>query len=124
MAKRQAVVDSPLGWFSYVIDADSLLTKVPAQGDMSIDRFVPNAEQVKTFDLDISLTDISVGDGATAANLATVFSVEGATTPNGEYSADNVSASFSAMSNGKVRCIAAPKDSSVTSFFMRVRMNP
>ena len=124
MAKRQAVVDSPLGWFSYVIDADSLLTKVPVQGDMSIDRFAPNAEQVKTFDLDISIADISVGDGATSANLAEVFSVEGATAPNGEYSSDSVSASFSAMSSGKVRCVAAPKDSSATSFFMRVRMNP
>ena len=124
MAKRQSVMDSSLAWLSFALDMDSLLTKAPVQGDMSIDRFVPNAEQVKTFDLDISLTDISVGDGATAANLATVFSVEGATTPNGEYSADNVSASFSAMSNGKVRCIAAPKDSYATSFFMRVRMNP
>ena len=124
MTKRQAVMDSSLGWFSYVIDADSLLTKAPVQGDMSIDRFVPNAEQVKTFDLDISIADISVGDGATATNLAEVFSIEGATAPNGEYSSDSVVSSFSVMSNGKVRCVAAPKDSSATSFFMRVRMNP
>ena len=72
----------------------------------------------------ISVTDVSVGEGATASNLADVFSVEGATAPNGEYSSDDVSASFSVTSNGKVRCVAAPKDSSATSFFMKVKMNP
>ena len=124
MAKRQSVMDSSLAWLSYALDADSLVSKAPVQGDVNIERFVPDAEQDKTFDLDISIADVSVGSGATAANLAQIFSIEGAEAPEGPYSPDAVTVSFGTPASGKVRCAAGPKDASAPSFFMRVKMAP
>lgn len=124
MAQRQTVKDSSFAWLSYALDADSLITKAPVQGELSIGRFTPNADETKAFDLDVAIDGISIGANATAANLAEVFNVEGSTSPNGTYSSNDVEVSFGTPSEGKVKCTARPKDTTKTSFFMRVKMNP
>lgn len=124
MAQRQTVKDSSFAWLSYALDMDSLMTKAPVRGEVSIGRFSPNADEAKAFDLDIAIDGITVGASATAANLAEVFTVEGSITPNGTYSSDDVDVSFGTPSNGKVKCTARAKDTTKTSFFMRVKMNP
>ena len=124
MAQRQMVKDSSFAWLSYALDLDSLITKAPVQGEVSIGRFTPNADEAKAFDLDVAIDGISIGANATAANLAEVFNVEGSTSPNGTYSSNDVEVSFGTPSEGKVKCTARPKDTTKTSFFMRVKMNP
>lgn len=124
MAQRQTVKDSSFAWLSYALDADSLITKAPVQGEVSIERFAPNADEAKAFDLAVAIDGITVGANATAANLAEVFTIEGSTTPNGTYSSDDVEVTFGTPSEGKVKCTARPKDATKTSFFMKVKMNP
>ena len=124
MAQRQTVKDSSFAWLSYALDADSLITKAPVQGEVSIGRFSPNADEAKAFDLEVAINGITVGASATAANLAEVFKIEGSTSPNGTYSSDDVEVTFGTPSEGKVKCTARPKDATKTSFFMKVKMNP
>lgn len=124
MAQRQTVKDSSFAWLSYALDADSLITKTPEQGEVSIERFAPNVDEAKAFDLDVAIDGISVGANATAANLSEVFKIEGSTSPNGTYSSDDVEVTFGTPSEGKVKCTARPKDATKTSFFMKVKMNP
>ncbi len=123
-AKRQEVRDSAYAWLSFALNTDSLITKAPVQGEVSIGRFSPNADEAKAFDLDIAINGIAVGASATAANLANVFTIEGSTSPNGTYSSDDVEVTFGTPSNGKVKCTAKAKDATKTQFFMRVKMNP
>ena len=124
MAQRQTVKDSSFAWLSYALDADSLITKAPAQGEVSIEQFTPNEDEAKAFDLAVAIDGISVGANATAVNLAEVFTIEGSTSPNGTYSSDDVEVSFGTPENGKVKCTARAKDTTKTSFFMKVKMNP
>lgn len=124
MKKRQSVMDSSLAWFSYAINADKLITTAPKQGDLRIDDFKSNETSSDAFDFELSVEGIPIGDGATASNLAKVFCVEGATTANGEFSADSVELSFGTPVDGKVTCTARPKDTTATSFFMKANMNP
>ena len=122
-AKRQAVKDSAHAWLSFALDASTLIVNPPKQGDLKIDAFKPSSTS-GAFDFDIAVEDIAIGEDTTAANLAEIFGVEGATTPNGEYSSSGVEMSFGTPTNGKVRCTAKPKDASAKSFFMKVRMTP
>ena len=123
ITKRQRVKDSAYGWLSFALDADALIVSPPKQGDLKIDEFKPSATS-GAFDFDISVENIPVGEGATAANLAEIFGIEGATTPNGAYSSSGVELSFGTPADGKVKCTARPKDTSQKSFFMKVRMTP
>ncbi len=120
---RQAVKDSAHAWLSFALDADALIVTLPKQGDVKIDTFKPSATS-GAFDFDISVENIAIGEGATAANLAEIFGIEGATTPNGDYSSSDVEISFETPADGKVKCTARPKDASAKSFFMKVRMTP
>ncbi len=124
MAQRQMVKDSSFAWLSYALDADSLITNAPVQGELNIERFAPNTDEVKAFDLDVAIDGIIVGVNATAANLSEVFTIEGSTSPNGTYSSDAVEVIFGTPNNGKVQCTARATDATKTSFFMRVKMNP
>lgn len=122
-SKRQAVKDSIHAWLSFALDVDALIVNAPKQGDLNIDKFKPSATS-GAFDFEISIENISIGEGATAANLAEIFGIEGSNTPNGAYSSDAVELSFGKPSEGKVRCTARPKGTTKTSFFMKVRMTP
>lgn len=122
-AKRQGVKDSAHSWLSFALDANALIVNAPKQGDLSVSGFQPSATS-GAFDLDISVDGISVGEGATEGNLAEIFCVEGAETPNGVFSSNDIDLTFGAPESGNVRCTARPKNATRDSFFMRVRMNP
>ena len=121
--KRQRVKDSIHAWLSFALDADTLIVNAPKLGDLKIEEFKPNATS-GAFDFEVSVENIFIGEGATAANLAEIFGIEGSTTPNGDYSSNDVELSFGTPENGRVKCAAKPKDATNPSFFMKVRMNP
>lgn len=121
--QRQMIKDSAYAWLSFALDADALIVGAPKQGDLKIDAFKPSTTR-GAFDFEISVENISIGEGATAANLAEVFAIEGSTTPNGTYSSDDVEVTFGTPSNGNVKCTARAKDATKTLFFMKVKMNP
>ena len=120
---RQAVKDSELTWFAYALDLDALPETAPTNVVIRAIGFAPAAEG--GWDLEVSVDgDVTVGSGASAANLGTVFSVEGAADLTEEsFSADNVTTTFGTPENGKVKVEVAPK-SAAEQFFFRVKMTP
>ena len=109
------------------------------EGDLKIDGFGRGSED-GIFDLSVSVDGIYVGDGATAANLAKVFGIEGAAELGGTsatmrsdgtldrgFSSDNVEVAFGAPLGGKVKFTVVPKSGGEgarlpTAFFFRVKM--
>ena len=71
------VTKSLFAWISYALDTAGLIADEPKEGDLVIDGFGNGAEDGK-FELVASVDGVSVGDGATDANLRKVFEVEGA----------------------------------------------
>ena len=120
---RQAVKDSALTWFAYALDLDTLPEKAPTDVVIRAIGFAPAAEG--GWDLEVSVVgDVTVGSGASAADLGTVFSVEGAADLTDEsFSADNVTTTFGTPENGKVKVGVAPKNAA-EQFFFRVKMTP
>ena len=106
---HQTVKDAPKSWLSYVLDSSVLIDKRFRKDDLSIDMFAPKAAGGFLFEL--GLNGVDIGDNATAANLAKIFGVEGASTlDRNEFSSDNVTFSFGAPHNGKATVLAEPKD--------------
>ncbi len=117
-AARQAVKDSGMAWFAYALDLSSLPTQAPTNLVISA------IEASSVWDLEVSITDISIGSAAEGANLGTVFTVEGAAELKEEsFSADNVTTVFSAAGDGKLKVAVTPK-SAAEKFFFRVKMMP
>ena len=118
---RQAVKDSELAWFAYALDLSALPENAPT--NVVIETIGSAAEG--GWDLDVSIgDDLKVGSDADAADLGTVFSVEGAADLTEEsFSADNVTTTFSATGDGKLKVEVEPK-SSAGQFFFRMKMTP
>ena len=117
---RQNIKDSELAWFAYALDLEALPEKAPES--LTIDTILSAAEGA--WDLEVRVKDCEVGDGVFAADLGTVFTVEGAAElKEGAFSADNVITTFSAPENGKVKVEVEPK-SAAGQFFIRVKMMP
>ena len=117
---RQAVKDSVLTWFAYALDLSALPGEAPT--NVVISTIGSAAEG--GWDLEVSIGDVKVGEGADAADLGTVFSVEGAADLTEEsFSADNVTTTFRATGDGKVKVEVAPK-SAAGQFFFRMKMTP
>ena len=115
---HQTVKVAPKSWLSYALDASVLIDKQFRKGDLSIDMFAPYAAGGFLFEL--GLNGVDIGDEATAANLAKVFGVEGATSLDGnDFSSDNVTLSFGVPNGGKATIVAEPKDGNAESFFLR-----
>ena len=104
---RQAVKDSELAWFAYALDLSALPEKAPES--LTIDTILSAAEG--GWDLDVSVEDLKVGSGASAADLAD------------EFKAENVTTTFSATGDGKLKVEVEPK-SAAGQFFFRVKMTP
>ena len=116
------VKSSPNAWLSYALDTDELIAAAPKEGDLMIGGFTQGSS-AGVFDLSVSISGITVGDNATAANLEKVFGVEGAgELDEGEFKEANVDIEFDKPEGGKVKIKATPKDSTAKQFFMRVRM--
>ena len=116
------VKSSPNAWLSYALDTDALIAAAPKEGDLMIGGFTQGSS-AGVFDLSVSISGITVGDNATAANLEKVFGVEGAgELDEGEFKEANVDIEFGKPEGGKVKIKATPKDPTAKQFFMRVRM--
>ena len=117
---RQAVKDSELTWFAYALDLNALPEKAPT--NVVIDTIGTSTEGA--WDLEVKVGDLKVGSDAAAADLGTVFVVEGAADLKDEaFSADNVTTTLSAAGDGKVKVGVEPK-SAAGQFFIRVKMTP
>ena len=124
------VTKSLFAWLSYALDTAGLITDGLKEGDLVIDGFGNGAEDGK-FELVASVDGISVGDGATDANLRKVFDIEGTSAimrANGAedgFSADNVEISVAEPSGGKVKFTVTPKvegGKTPDRFFFKVKM--
>ena len=118
---HQTVKDAPRSWLSYLLDSPSLLDKRIKKNDLTIESFGPRV--AGGFSFEIGVDGIYIGDGATAANLAKVFGIEGAASlDGGDFSSDNVTFSFGSPQGGKATVVAEPKDDAAESFFLRATM--
>ena len=118
---HQSAKDAAKSWLSYALDASVLIDKRFRKGDLSIDLFAPYSAGGFLFEL--GLNGVDIGDEATAANLAKVFGVEGATSlDSNDFSSDNVTLSFGVPNDGKATIVAEPKDGNAASFFLRATM--
>ena len=89
---------------------------------MTIGRFTQGSS-AGVFDLSVSISGITVGDNAAAANLEKVFGVEGAgLLDEGEFKEENVDVAFGKPEGGRVKVKATPKDPAAKQFFMCVKM--
>ena len=119
--EHQAAKDAHKSWLSYALDSSVLIDKRFRKGDLSIDLFTPYSAGGFLFELELNGVDI--GDNATAANLAKIFGIEGASALNrNNFSSDNVTFSFGAPNDGKATIVAEPKDENAESFFLRATM--
>jgi formylglycine-generating enzyme required for sulfatase activity len=120
LTARKAVKDSELAWFAYALDLSALPEEAPT--NVVISTIGTSTEGA--WDLEVKVGDVEVGDGAAAADLGTVFVVEGAADLKAEsFSAENVTTSFSAAGDGKVKVEVEPKEAK-GQFFIRVKMTP
>ncbi len=117
---RKAVKDSGLAWFAYALD----LNKLPEEAPTNVVIETIGTSTEGAWDLEVKVGDCEVGKDASAADLGTVFVVEGAADLKEEsFSAGNVTTVLSAAGNGKVKIAVAPKEEK-GQFFIRVKMTP
>jgi hypothetical protein len=116
-----AAKESPRAWFSYALDAEGLVEREFAKGDVAIDSVA--AQNGGAIALNVNVEGVRIGANAKAENLAKVFSVEGANTLNaGAFSGGSVTAVFGVASDGKLSVVATPILESGT-LFVRVCMH-
>ena len=118
---HQTVKDSPRTWFSYAIGANGLVEKVFQNGDVTIDSL--ETESGGSFTFEVNVKDVLIGAGATAANLATVFEVQGSSSlSSNSFSRANVNVTLGVSTNGNLLVSVTPK-AAFGKFFVRVRMH-
>ena len=121
------VTKSLFAWLSYALDTAGLIAVEPKEGDLAIDGF-GNAAADGKFELVASVDGVSVGDGASDANLRKVFDIEGTSAINSDatgFSAENVEVTVAEPSGGKVKFTVTPKvegGKTPGSFFFKVKM--
>ena len=124
------VMKSLFAWLSYALDTAGLIAVEPKEGELAIDSF-GNAAADGKFEIMASVDGVSVGDGASDANLRKVFDIEGTSAimrPQGTedgFSADNVEISVAEPSGGKVKFTVTPKvegGKTPDRFFFKVKM--
>ena len=90
-----------------------------ASEDIVIESIVPSGVTAGTFDLVVDIAGAEIG---TAARLAEVLDVEGATElDESEFSSDGLSFSHQRTAAGKVKVTVTP-EGSPPSFFLRVKV--
>lgn len=115
-AGTEAVKACPNAWLSYALNTATLIEGGLQDGDVKVEEFKPTAG---AFDLTVSIRNITVGDGATAANLTKVVSVVGGETLD-SFETGNVEIVLAAPVDGKVRLSVKPTVAAPRSFFMKV----
>ena len=118
---HQTVKDSSKSWIAYLFDSPILIGKRFRKSDLSVVSFTQ--DETGRMVLEIGVDGVTIGDAATADNLARVLGLEGATSlTGGSFSPDNVSFTFGAPINGRATVIAGPRDDTAPAFFMRATM--
>ena len=115
------VRDAPNAWLSYALDAPGLMAKaVPlASEDVVIESITPSSAATGTFDLVVDIAGAEIG---TAARLAEVLGVEGATELNeSAFSSEGLNVTLERTASGKVKAVVTPQ-CSPTAFFVRVKV--
>ena len=116
-----AVRDAPNAWLSYALDAPGLMAKATpiASEDVVIESIESSVVTSRAFDLIVDIAGVEIG---TAANLAEVFGVEGATELNDSaFSSDGLSFDFQRTADGKVKVTVTP-EGMPPKFFLRVKV--
>ena len=116
-----AVRDASNAWLSYALDASGLMVKATplASEDVVIESIEPSGVTSGAFDLVVDIAGAEIG---TAAKIAEVFGVEGATELNeSAFSSDGLTFTLQRTSDGKVKATVTPAGSPST-FFMRVKV--
>lgn len=108
-------------WVSFALDCAALLEKSPTDEDLTIEEFMPTAENGK-FDFMVSVKDVEIGSEAQAKNLKKMFDISGADTLDMKaFDPSNVVTEFGKPHNGKVLFSVKPNKKADT-FFMAVKM--
>ena len=108
-------------WLSYALDVPGLMAKATpiASEDIVIESIEPSGVTSGTFDLVVDIAGAEIG---TAARLAEVLGVEGATELNESvFSSEGLSFTLQRTNDGKIKATVTPADSS-PSFFLRVKV--
>ena len=115
------VKDAPNAWLSYALDAPGLMTKTAALAneDVVIESITPSSAATGTFDLVVDIAGAEIG---TAARLAEVLGVEGATELNeSAFSSEGLNVTLERTADGKVKAVVTPQGSPA-AFFVRVKV--
>ena len=117
---HRTVKDSPRAWLSYALDASGLISRTFRDGDLSIVSLT--SSDGAAFSFEVNVAGVAIGAGATAANLARVFSIGGSDIlDENAFSTSSMNVSLGVSANGNLSVAATPRYSSA-SFFFRVRM--
>ena len=116
-----AVKASPNAWFSYALDAPGLMANATpiASEDIVIESIEPSGSTSGAFDLVVDIAGAEIG---TAARLAEVLGVEGATELNElAFSSEGLTVTLQRTGDGKIKATVAPTGSP-PAFFLRVKV--
>ena len=117
---HEAVKNSARAWFSYAIGASGLVEKAFLNDDVTIDSPTPTSDGGLSFEVNVK--DALIGEGATPANLESVFRVQGAySLRENAFSSKNVVSEISASANGSMAVTVRPKHAT-DAFFARMCM--
>ena len=119
--EHAAVKASLNAWFSYALDAPGLMAKSTplTSEDVVIDSFVPSDAISRAFDIVVDIAGAEIGS---AAQLAEMLEVEGATELNeSTFSSNGLTFTLQRTADGKSKATITPAGSPST-FFMRVKV--
>lgn len=117
----KTVKASPCSWQSFALATPELMQGEITDDDLKVEEFKPSSEAGK-FDFTVSVKGVTVGSEAVGENLEQVIGLEGATSLGEGFRPENVAVKFAQPEDGKLKFTAEPKDKSVKSFFMRMKV--
>ena len=114
------VRDAPNAWLSYVLDAPGLMAKAALTSeDVVIESIEPSVVTSGAFDLVVDVAGEEIG---TAAQLAEVLGVEGATElSESVFSSEGLTFTLQRTADGKIKATVTPVGSP-PAFFLRVKV--
>ena len=116
------VMASPYAWVSYALDYDGLFAVMPRTEDIRIIDFSSKSNSYWR-DITASVDGFPIGACAIGDNLEDIFLMEGANTlDTNVFSVTNVSMTFEAPIDGKLKIRVLPKDTKSERFFFRMRV--
>ena len=116
------VMAAPYAWLSYALDHDGVITVPPRTENVRIVGFSRHGNSSR-WDITASVDGFPIGASGTKDNLKEIFQVEGADTLDANaLSVTNVSTTFEAPIDGKLKISVQPKADESERFFFRIRI--